>query len=499
MILQAGLSHADPYWQLFLEQEKIPWELWDGQSAPDPQRFPVLILNRACPESWIASYLKGGGSLVLEGDGTAPGGWKTLGPVETVPFRLERAAPWRGSRLKKFKLDDMEVTETVAAAPYAPVRRQLREILRRAFWARGLPLVHGWYYPNDYQSVFSFRFDLDEYDAEDFDRFLQLVKRYGSWMTCFPSMKTYESRLDALRRLADLGVDFGSHAYVHHVYASRKQNHWNLERAEALLKPVVGTVRGFSAPHGTWHPSLQAVLEERGYGYSSEFGLDYDNLPYYPWQGGRFSPVLQIPTHPVCEGVFFEHYGPCPERVAAYLNRVLAYKLRDREPALFFGHPTRRIGRYPEIFELVARQVESRPEVWKTDFRSWAAWWERRAGLQFTIKIQDGKICGTGGGEDLRLAVWSDPERVQLVSFQDLARGVGQPEIKQVPPMPAVFSPVQESIPAPGMGRKIRQAVKAWLDWEIKTPRHQLFLSEPRNWPKRALRLMYDRIRSQNG
>ena len=52
--------------------------------------------------------------------------------------------------------------------------------------------------------------------------------------------------------------------------------------------------------------SLDDQLEDLGYLYSSEFQLGHDDFPFYPWKGNRFSRILQIPVHPVCEGLFLE-------------------------------------------------------------------------------------------------------------------------------------------------------------------------------------------------
>ena len=63
---------------------------------------------------------------------------------------------------------------------------------------------------------------------------------------------------------------------------------------------------GFAAPHGRWNAGLDAVLDELGYLYSSDFQLGYDDLPFFPWREDRFSSVLQVPIHPICEGLFLD-------------------------------------------------------------------------------------------------------------------------------------------------------------------------------------------------
>ena len=41
--------------------------------------------------------------------------------------------------------------------------------------------------------------------------------------------------------------------------------------------------------------------------------LNYDDLPFFPWRGDRFSAVLQVPIHPICEGLFFDAGARDPE------------------------------------------------------------------------------------------------------------------------------------------------------------------------------------------
>ena len=85
---------------------------------------------------------------------------------------------------------------------------------------------------------------------------------------------------------------------------------------------------GFAGPHGRWDPSLDDTLEDLGYLYSSDFQLGYDDFPFYPWKGDRFSRVLQIPVHPVCEGLFLEAGVDDPGVIGDYFAGIVAVQAR---------------------------------------------------------------------------------------------------------------------------------------------------------------------------
>ena len=110
---------------------------------------------------------------------------------------------------------------------------------------------------------------------------------------------------------------------------------------------------GFAGPHGRWDPSLDDTLEDLGYLYSSDFQLGYDDFPFYPWKGTRFSSVLQIPIHPVCEGLFLEAGVDDPRVIGDYLREIVLSKIDAEELAIVYGHPERRLGRMPEVLAML--------------------------------------------------------------------------------------------------------------------------------------------------
>ena len=142
---------------------------------------------------------------------------------------------------------------------------------------------------------------------------------------------------------------------------------------------------GFAGPHGRWSPDLDDALEDLGYLYSSDFQLGYDDLPFYPWKGDQFSRILQIPVHPVCEGLFLEAGVAEPRVIGEYLGQVVASRLDAGELAIAYGHPERRLGRMPEVLRILAQVVDARPLVWRATFSDLARWWRWRAEQRWLV------------------------------------------------------------------------------------------------------------------
>lgn len=492
MILQVYLTHREPAWLQILDQEKLLYQIVPERAAPAPG---ILLLTGRCHgrEAWLQSWGRAGGSFILDAQNEhlAPA-LARAGKLYRIPCDVKKIlADWQSCD-KKFILDDFFVTETAAVQQKSKVRKAVVTAIRQAFSESGRPYVHLWYYPGDYRTSFSFRFDLDEYDAADFDTMCGLIERERESITCFPNLGTYAQYPQALRRLKELGVEIGQHGYVHHVYDNYRQNAWNLTRAEEVLSPITGKLRGFSAPHGKWHPSLGRILEERDYLYSSEFCLEYDGFPYYPLLEGRLSKVLQIPTHPVCEGVFLERYGYQRERLQRYFTAVVQAKAAQEEPILFFGHPTRRIGRYPAIFMDLMDVVQELPQVWRVSFEGLARWWRKRQDAEFTFEYRDDKIhllTGQPAG-DFRVEILWPGGRRKICRLEALQPGLGQTRSgAQAFQSQAGAYPVREECVGYSRFKRVKNRIKRFLDWETKTPLGAYSLYEPRNWLKILLRL----------
>ena len=282
-------------------------------------------------------------------------------------------------------IDGRSVVERVGRQPKARIRRKLVDRIRQVvteaggIWARLAP------YPFPYRSAFNLRLDLDEPEPLDYARFARARRPLDECSTHFVSTAAYGDLPGVLEDLR--GVDTQSHGHFHFVYRDEEANRRNLERAHRVLLGAGFAPEGFAGPHGRWNEGLDRTLEGLGYSYSSDFQLGYDDLPFFPWLGDRFSKVLQVPVHPLCEGVFFEAGGDA-RSVADHFARTIRAKVEAREPAFVYGHPERRLGRHPEIVRRIAEAVAAEPLVWRTTLTAFARWWRWRDSRRWSIETR---------------------------------------------------------------------------------------------------------------
>ncbi len=283
---------------------------------------------------------------------------------------------------------EADLVERVSRFPKAEIRRLITARLRECIlnsggvWARVAP------FPSPYRTAFNLRVDLDEPYPEDYNRFRQARHPIRDYTTHFVSTCAYQHNKAALDDLRQ--YDTQSHGHYHTIYKDRAANLRNLDLAHNVLQGYVEAPCGFAGPEGRWNRALNDALESKGYLYSSEFQLGYDDLPFYPWLGDRFSKILQIPVHPVCEGLFQDRSPNSRYLTAYYLISILRIKELLGEPAFVYGHPERRLGRYPEILDIFCEEMIQEKHIWKTTLTDFARWWTWRSRLRWTLRVRDG-------------------------------------------------------------------------------------------------------------
>ena len=297
----------------------------------------------------------------------------------------------RKPALAEWKIAGLSLRETVARQAKGIIRERLLEALRASVaeqggvWARLSP------YPYPYQSAFNFRADLDEDNPDDYARFADARRPLEDCATHFVSTFAYAQRasvLDDLKRL-----DTQSHGHFHHIYDDPRENRSNLQNAHAILFDFGFDPKGFAAPHGRWTLASDACLEALGYEYASDFQIGYDDFPFFPWIGERFSRVLQIPIHPICEGLFLDAGAMGGTEVAEHLVEVVQSRLDGHLPAFVYGHPERRIARYPEILQRLAVTIAGARNLWRVTLTEFAAWWKFRDSQEWTLlEREDGEV-----------------------------------------------------------------------------------------------------------
>jgi hypothetical protein len=457
------LWETPPGLELVLAQEGLPFE---KVRDPHPLAFVggrvVLFDGRRVP-AWKVRGVLSAEHAAIDVDGLR-GSWGS-DPFSTILDNRAGHATWR--------VDGFELVERIARVPKAPIRRSLVERLRErvagagGVWARLAP------YPHPYRSAFNFRVDLDEHEPDDYWRFARARRPLEDCTTHFVSTRAYGLDREILDDLRPL--DTQSHGHYHVVYRDEEANRRNLERAHAMLARAGFSPSGFAAPEGRWNPGLDRAVEGLGYEFSSDFGVGYDDLPFYPWCDGGFSTVLQVPIHPVCEGIFLEAGLDDESRIAAYFAEVVRAKVASGEPAFVYGHPERRLARLPGVLPALDAVVRGDGLVWKVTLAEFARWWRWRGGRRWSLVPR---------GED-RFEVQLDEWDPRYPLSMEIVRGShvasiplrGPRTTLQVSELAFERRRPRVDLPTPAPARPprgLKSLVRAALDWETITPIEEL-------------------------
>ncbi len=363
----------------------------------------------------------------------APAAWQV--PVDVAPLRsgcdgdpFEAILDKRSSRCR-WEVTGLSLTETVARVDRRQVRRRIVTRLRERIEQAGGVWMTLAAYPFPYRSAINFRIDYDRYDAEDFQSTLAAIGDHDRATSHYLSGAAYEPHGDAIRQLE--GLDVGSHGYHHSVYRTEAENHENIGRGLDVLLRNGLTPSGFTAPGGQYNPALAAALERLAVSHSSEIGLAYDDWPFRP----EGSSVLQVPAHPVSLGLFLANVrGEGVRRAAAaqqavraatdYFRQIARARYHAGEPVFFQGHPTGRLGHYPQVLRAVFDTADTFAAVWPTTLTRFAAWWRARAKVRLRVERQGEQFAVLAEGLTRRWPVaieyWRGP-RVARIPLADPA------------------------------------------------------------------------------
>lgn len=394
-----------------------------------------------------------------------------------------------------WQVGELTLTERAGRIPKAPIRRRIVHRLRHAITQRGGLWVRLGAFPFPYRSAFNFRADLDESVPADYARFARARRPLADCCTHFVSTRAYGEHPAVLSDL--IRFDTQSHGHHHVIYRDPGANRRNLVRAHRALADSGMTPTGFAAPHGRWNPGLDAILEDLGYLYSSDFQLGFDDVPFFPWLGDRFSKVLQVPIHPVCEGLFTEAGIDDGRVIAQYLARVVRLKINACEPAFVYGHPERRLAHFPEVLAELAAVIAGEPYVWRATLTEFARWWRWRTERRWSV------VAKPEGRFEIQFDDWSAefPLAVEIVRGQHVSTvPVSGPRmLLRLEDLAYERRELRPEFPSPTVVRRtpsLKTAVRSALDWETVTPLEDLPASRLTDRVKKGLRWWRD---DQNG
>ena len=367
------------------------------------------------------------------------------------------------SCVKTFVFGSARPREEVAVTPRARACLELSEKVNKIYSEQRLACPRFSFYPPGFSGLFSFRVDADEYEPKQFERFFETAKKYSHAISIFFSTANYERHMDQIMRCVDHGFDVHSHAHTHFTYNSYAQNLLNLRKADLALSKAGVSKKGFASPYGRWNLGLQRAIDEQGYDFSSEFSYNYDDLPSYPVVDGRRSPVLQLPVHAVGLGVYLESTDAYNENeVKEYYSGLFQQRYAQGQPILFYDHPTKWLGVYPEFMDFIFGLAAAHSDIWICSMSEWAAWWKKRdqTRLHLTQEAVSHDFSAPTGAGKLH---WKSVSNMNA----DNSGGLFQEK---------------------SVVRRIKNFIKNWLDWETLTPREEIVRESFSSWLKYTLR-----------
>ncbi len=453
MNLTIGLLGQDAGWERLLTQIGAAWRVFDASQTMSPDAFAVMIVNTtptSMQRKHLTDYLGAGGSVLADNGAVrdfldctctnrrftsvhprdcAPfspssildvhgaghvvvkchtrkteGGAAVqiltddLSTVVSLPFSVSACVLGTGSTRKNFYAPPERLpSEHVSTVSKGAVRQLVTNILEFLHHRRSLPFVHTWYYPDGAPSIFTFRIDTDKGSESEMKELYDVCAKHGVPGTWFVDVEGREDSLGFFSSFA--GQEIGLHCYRHETAAVRDEVYANFHKGLGLLLDAGYDIRGASAPCGTWNAAVDSVYRELRMTYSSEFSLDYDDLPFFPIVpiACRESSVMQLPIHPICVGSM-KRSRYTSLQMREYFRTWVWNRIASREPVCLYHHPTHH---HWEVFDDIFSFVKEMKLPMLT-YSAYAEWWQKRTAVTPEFTLENGVLSVTHGSTPFR-------------------------------------------------------------------------------------------------
>jgi peptidoglycan/xylan/chitin deacetylase (PgdA/CDA1 family) len=434
-------------WKIVCEQEKTPFKVTD---QPD---CPVIVFDGDTPD-WFAQFMQAGGIAVVTdcrpdllpfeveyaGDASIENADLTelgsslarvqcltrlyrgagFGNIRTHEKRITKTGITQDefpvflyssygeggcfytglplSRLVTASGDTLRTTasfsnysERIASIDKHLIIKAMREILIRGFHQRGLPYVHLGYFPGGYQSVLTFRIDVDGPFGENLLHISRSARDHGFTLTLFVNKSLCKDDEDLIRKI-DPVHEVGNHANIHNLFPDYDSNYRNVKECKDWLNQLgFKDNPWFAAPRGMWNDSLHEALNHLGYLYTSDFGVAIAGFPFFPYIQGIRSGTLQIPVNPFSteRAAIWrkeeEKQEIDPEFIADFFLKVIDENYQEGSPIMIYSHPEK----FGQMAEVVFQQIQQKiadMNIWNTTLTHFANWWFRRDQTGYSVE-----------------------------------------------------------------------------------------------------------------
>ncbi|MEA2096481.1 MAG: hypothetical protein U9P73_07305, partial [Candidatus Cloacimonadota bacterium] len=404
MNLRIGIDNCKPGWQIVLKQIGVSYTQFSLSDKISPDEYSVLIItdsHTSEENEVIEEYLNSGGAVLyldtaisnrishktrkvrfLSSKKNTP--FSSVGLVDIyskiriprskniitidsglkitsvnhgvnliLPFNINELILSNNSRRKKFYANRKELpSEIVSEVSKGKIRKIVEIALEYLHHKRDLPFVHLWHQPYIDKNLFIFRLDTDFCSKKDADEMYKICKDNNVSATWFLDTDSDERMINyASMKDQEMAI----HCDKHYVYDNSEKNYDNILTAKKKLKSCGINADGFAAPFGDWNLFLNKALQKLELKYSSEFTLDYDDLPFYPYCNNEFSSVIQIPIHPISLGrLNRSHFNE--DEMLKYYFELIRKKSENDEPIIIYHHPHHK---HFDIFNKIFQYVNS--------------------------------------------------------------------------------------------------------------------------------------------
>ena len=431
--IKIGVFQLEPGWEIILQQEGIPFEQISLEKPISVEQYSTIILTEKLTKiqtQVVNEYLQSGGSALFLAKNlkhkVCPKRYlisnknslfASVGLVDVngkifiskrgelldenlqicsekigkglrviLPFDVNRLILNIDSKRKKFYADRQELpSEIVANISKNKIRQIVRISLEFLHHCRDLPFVQKWYYPNGEKNIFIFRVDTDFCSAENTKKLHQICQENeirGSW---FVDTTSDDKLANVYAKMKN--QEIGLHCFRHLVFKDYQQNFDDFKKGISQLKKAEIKSTGYVAPFGDWNENLGKVIADFGFQYSSEFTLNYDDFPFFPFVDGTFSKTLQIPIYPISMGRLHRSHFSETEKLTHY-KQVILEKMITNEPIILYHHPEQlRFELWHEIFTFINEN-----KIHKMTMNEFANWWQKRDDFEINCHFENNKI-----------------------------------------------------------------------------------------------------------
>jgi peptidoglycan/xylan/chitin deacetylase (PgdA/CDA1 family) len=436
MNLKIGIDNYKPGWEIILKQIGVSFSQFSLSNNISPEEYSVIIITE--PHTFeenkiIEKFLNAGGAVLYSDNAVVNNvfykfkkvqflcskqntSFSQIGLVDIystikipnskdiitidsglsissiehgvnliLPFNINEFILNSNSRRKKFFAYRKELpSEIVSEVSKGKLRKIVELSLEYLHHKRDLPFVHLWHQPYIDKNLFIFRLDTDFCSKKDADEMYEICKKNDISATWFLDTESE----DKLNNYATLGnQEMAIHCDKHYLYDNFDDNYNNILKADEKLKQWGISATGFAAPFGDWNCSLDNALQKMELTYSSEFALDYDDLPFYPYCNNHFSKVMQIPIHPISLGRLRRSHFNENEMLQYYID-LIKRMVKIGEPVIIYHHPRHK---HFDIFDKIFQFVKSQ-NFGNMNMGEFSNWWEERYKLKPEFQYFDDKL-----------------------------------------------------------------------------------------------------------